>query len=86
MTKYVIAGLLASLMTFGMVSSAAFASPTSNFAEADLDNDGHLTKTELETHGYKIKPTIFKYIDENSNGTIERGEFKWHYNLVKSSK
>lgn len=86
MTKYVIAGLLATLMTTGMVSGAAFASPASHFADTDVDHDGHLTKTELEMHGYKMKPTIFKYLDENNNGTIERGEFSWNYTLVKGTK
>jgi hypothetical protein len=38
-TKYIVAGLLATLMTTGIVSTAAFASPKARFAELDTNHD-----------------------------------------------
>ena len=86
MSKYIIAGLLAALMTTGMVSGAAFAGPVDRFELIDADQDGHITTVELDSRGCKFKRGIINYVDENKNGTIERAEFKWNYSLVKSCK
>jgi hypothetical protein len=86
MTKYVIAGLMAALMTTGMVAGAAFASPASHFTNADIDHDGHLTRAELDSHGCKIKTGIFEYLDENKNGTVEKREFVFNSSLVRRCK
>lgn len=55
-----------------------------NFQKLDSNNDGKITKEELETHYCQTMPkneakqmvdTIFEIADKNRNGTIEFGEF-----------
>jgi hypothetical protein len=85
-TKYIVAGLLATLMTTGIVSTAAFASPKARFAELDTNHDYTLTYDELTAHGCKLKRGIFNYADENQDGVLTRYEYNSNYTLFTRCK
>jgi hypothetical protein len=86
MTKYIAAGLLAALMTTGIVSSAAFASPKARFAVLDVNHDHTLTYEELTAHGCKLKRGILNYADENQDGVLTRYEYNSNYTLFTRCK
>ena len=86
MTKYIAAALLAALMTTGMISSAAFASPKSRFAVLDINQDHTLTYDELTAHGCKLKRGIFNYADENQDGALTHYEYNSNYTLFTRCK
>ena len=86
MTKYIVAGLLAALMTTGIVSTAAFASPKARFAALDANHDHTLTYDELTAHGCKLKRDIFNYADENQDGALTHHEYNSNYTLFTRCK
>ena len=86
MTKYLIAGLMAALMTTGMVSSTAFASTKDRFATLDSNQDHALTYDELTAHGCKLKRGIFNYADENRDGSLTHYEYNFNYSLFTRCK
>jgi hypothetical protein len=86
MTKYIVAGLLATLMTTGIVSTAAFASPKARFAVLDVNHDHTLTYEELTARGCKLKRGIFNYADENRDGALTHYEYNSNYTLFTRCK
>ena len=86
MTKYIVAALLAALMTTGMISSAAFASPKARFAVLDVNHDNTLTYDELIAHGCKLNRGIFNYADENQDGALTHYEYNSNYTLFTRCK
>lgn len=86
MTKYIVTGLMAALMTTGMMSSAAFASTKVRFTALDANQDHVLTYDELTSHGCKVKHGIFNYADENSDGNLTHHEYNFNYTLFPRCK
>jgi hypothetical protein len=86
MTKYIVAGLVAALMTTGMVASAAFASTQDRFATLDANHDHVLTYDELASTGCHIKRGIFNYADENHDGGLSHHEYNFNYSLFTRCK
>jgi Ca2+-binding EF-hand superfamily protein len=86
MTKYIVSGLIAALMTTGMISSAAFASTKDRFAVLDANQDHVLTYDELTAHGCKVKHGIFNYADENHDGNLTHHEYNFNYSLFPRCK
>lgn len=86
MKKYIIAGLLATLMTTGMVASAAFASTNDRFATLDANHDNLITYDELTATGCKLKRGIFNYADENHDGALTHYEYNFNYSLFTRCK
>ena len=85
-TKYIVAGLMATLMTTGILSAAAFASPKTRFAALDVNQDHVLTYDELTSPGCKVKHGIFNYADENSDGKLTHHEYNSNYTLFPRCK
>jgi hypothetical protein len=86
MTKYIVAGLVAALMTTGMVASAAFASTKDRFSTLDTNQDHVLTYDELASTGCHIKRGIFNYADENHDGGLTHHEYNFNYSLFTRCK
>jgi hypothetical protein len=85
-TKYVFAGLMASLMTTGLLSATAFASTKDRFATLDANHDHVLTYSELASTGCHIKRGIFNYADENHDGGLTHHEYNFNYSLFTRCK
>jgi hypothetical protein len=85
-TKYVFAGLMASLMTTGLLSATAFASTKDRFATLDANHDHVLTYNELASTGCHIKRGIFNYADENHDGGLTHHEYNFNYSLFTRCK
>jgi hypothetical protein len=80
-------GLAAVTLTALFVVYPAFAGTTltrlEKFAALDVNQDGNVSLDELLATGCKVHPSVFKYVDENSNGILSRAEYKSNYELVK---
>lgn len=87
-TKYIVAGLMATLMTTGIVSSAAFATAatqvatpvagswrTQLFTRIDTDANGLATVLELEQTGCRVNKKYFVYANADRNAGLSKGEF-----------
>ena len=85
-TKYIVAGLLATLMTTGLLSASAFASTKDSFAALDANHDHGLTYDELTATGCHIKRGIFNYADENHDGSLTHHEYNFNYSLFVRCK
>ena len=85
-TKYVVAGLMATLMTTGILSAAAFASTKDRFASLDTNHDHVLTYGELTSNGCKLQHSIFNYADENGDGKLTHHDYNSNFSLFRRCK
>jgi len=71
-----------SLLMALTLSTPALAANPARFERMDLDKDGFVTLDEANTV-CKVKPSIFKYADENSDGKLSSKELRSHFSLFQ---
>jgi hypothetical protein len=77
----------------GLVAASLLATPalatswkTELFTRIDTDTNGQVALAELEKTGCRVDKKLFKYADENRNGSLSKKEFFEHRKLFSKCK